>query len=141
MMPIDPRLESSSTHVIDLKLCHVRLSHNAAFPWILLIPKRESIIEIIDLPFSDQCQLMEEISQASRVMKSLFNPTKLNIANLGNVVPQLHIHVIARFKNDKAWPDPIWNSGINTSYSPIEKIERITHIKDAFLGIQKEREK
>ncbi len=131
-MWLDPRLESDSSFVIDLELCHVRLSHNAAFPWIFLIPHQASIFEIIDLSPSDQKQLMQEICLASVLMKSLFQPTKLNVASLGNIVSQLHIHIVARYKNDKAWPGPIWNSGINTMYPPKEKTERISRIKEAF---------
>lgn len=133
-MFIDPRLTSSSLHVIDLNLCQVRLNHNAAFPWILLIPQRESVTEIIDLSPSDQLQLMEEISLSSHVMKALFKPTKLNVASLGNVVPQLHLHVIARYENDKAWPHPVWNSGVNMEYGEQEKNVRIDLLKNAFLN-------
>lgn len=132
-MQLDIRLESDSTFVIDLKLCQVRLSHNAAFPWILLIPKPKELIEIIDLDPSDQYLLMEEISRASHVMKSLFHPIKLNVGSLGNVVPQLHIHVAARYEKDPAWPNPIWNSGIRTTYDPSAKAERIAQLRETFL--------
>lgn len=129
---LDPRLEKDSTFVIALELCDVRLHHNAAFPWIFLVPRREGICEIIELTPSDQHLLMEEIGVASQVMRHLFQPTKLNIANLGNIVPQLHIHIVARYDYDQAWPNPIWNSGINLSYDSKSKIERIAHLKDEF---------
>jgi diadenosine tetraphosphate (Ap4A) HIT family hydrolase len=134
MMTIDPRLESSSSHVIDLNLCQVRLNNNAAFPWMLLIPQRESVTEIIDLNSSDQHQLIEEISLVSQIMKDLFQPTKLNVASLGNIVPQLHVHIIARFETDQAWPHPVWNSGVNKDYREHEKSERIGLLKNAFLN-------
>ena len=139
MIPqLDPRLEADSTFVIDLQLCQVRLHHNAAFPWILLIPKLEGIVELLELNPSEQHSLMQEIILASQVMRNLFQPTKLNIANLGNIVPQLHIHIVARYKNDKAWPDPIWNSGVNTSYDPKAQLERMTQLKKHFFMLAPE---
>lgn len=116
-MNLDQRLSDSSEFIIDLKLCQVRLSKNAAFPWILLIPKPENIIELIDLSVADQHQLMNEIAAASSSMKDLFTPDKLNVATLGNVVPQLHIHIIARYKSDPIWPNPVWNT-IHQDYAP-----------------------
>lgn len=135
-MPLDPRLESDSTFITALELCDVRLSHNAAFPWILLIPRHDGISEIIDLSPTDQQLLMQEIVLASQVLQQLFQPTKLNVANLGNIVPQLHVHMVARYNSDKAWPHPIWNSGINDAYDPKAKFERITQLKDAFLRLK-----
>jgi diadenosine tetraphosphate (Ap4A) HIT family hydrolase len=134
-MTLDPRLESDSTFITTLELCDVRLSHNAAFPWILLIPRHDGISEIIDLDTSDQQLLMKEIVLASQVMQQLFQPTKLNVANLGNIVPQLHVHMVARYNSDKAWPHPIWNCGINDAYDPKTLDERIAQINDAFLRL------
>jgi diadenosine tetraphosphate (Ap4A) HIT family hydrolase len=134
-MKPDPRLEADSTFVTDLDLCQVRLSHNAAFPWILLIPKRDNVKEIIDLPNSDQQFLIQEIALASKVMQQLFSPFKLNVASLGNVVPQLHVHIIARYQTDKAWPGPVWNSGVSEGYDPEEKHYRINQMKENFNKI------
>jgi diadenosine tetraphosphate (Ap4A) HIT family hydrolase len=135
-MPFDPRLESDSTFITALELCDVRLSHNAAFPWILLIPKHNGIFEIIDLSPSDQQLLMQEIVLASQILQQLFQPTKLNVASLGNVVPQLHVHIVARYNSDRAWPHPVWNSGINIVYNPKTNLERIAQLKDAFLRLK-----
>jgi len=135
-VPLDPQLESDSAFILDLELCEVRLNHNAAFPWILLIPKGEGISEIIDLTPSSQPVLMSEIVLASQVMQRLFQPTKLNIASLGNIVPQLHVHIVARYDTDKAWPHPIWNSGINIAYDPKAKRTRITQLKNGFLHLK-----
>ena len=77
--------------------------------------------------------LMQEISVTSRVMRHLFHPTKLNVASLGNIVPQLHIHVIARYENDEAWPGPIWNSGVTAVYQLPLKEKRIDQLKETFL--------
>jgi diadenosine tetraphosphate (Ap4A) HIT family hydrolase len=130
---LDPRLASDSTFVADLELCQIRLSHNAAFPWILLIPQRKEVSEIIDLNANDQKILMQEIALASEVMQSIFHPTKLNIASLGNIVSQLHIHIIARYHMDPAWPHPVWNSGVESVYDLKEKEECITRLKATFL--------
>ena len=82
----------------------------------------------------DQMQLLKEINQASYVMRDLFSPTKLNIANLGNVVAQLHIHVIARFVTDKAWPNPVWNSQVDARYLPEHQQKMISQLAAAFQG-------
>lgn len=130
-MLLDPRLESDTSFIINLELCQVRLHHNAAFPWILLVPQQEGVCELTGLTPSNQALLMQEIVEASRVMQRLFNPSKLNMASLGNIVPQLHIHIIARYTTDGAWPNPVWNSGVTAAYSPEAKEERIRQIKDA----------
>lgn len=113
---LDPRLENDSVFVADWPLCQIRLSRNAAFPWLILIPRREDIVEIIDLSHADQTQLWQEIRKASTIMKKLYSPKKLNVANLGNIVAQLHVHVVARFEQDGAWPGPIWGSGITREH-------------------------
>lgn len=133
-MFLDPRLESQSSFITSLKLCQVRLHHNSAFPWILLIPQIKDTVEILDLSSSNQLLLMEEVAFASQVMENLFRPKKLNIANLGNVVPQFHVHIIARYDDDGAWPGPVWNSGIDGVYDSKAKIDRITQLKEAFLS-------
>ena len=98
----------SSHHLFDLKLCTVRLYDNSKFPWIMLIPKRKNINDITDLKSKDQVLLIKEIVFASNVMKKLFNTSKLNIEKVGNIVPQLHIHIIARYKKDSSWPLSVW---------------------------------
>ena len=98
----------TSHHLIDLKLCTIRLNDNSKFPWIILIPKRNKITDISDLNFKDQTLLMKEIVYASKVMKKLFKTSKLNVEKIGNIVPQLHIHIIARNKKDSSWPLSVW---------------------------------
>lgn len=131
---LHPKLATDSTYVCDLPVSQVRLSHNAAFPWLILIPRYADLSEIIDLEVSLQQQLWQEIARSSQIMRDLFQPTKLNVANLGNVVSQLHIHVIARFNSDPAWPNPVWNSQITTSYSAVEQQQRIMQLNKAFQG-------
>ena len=105
---IDKKFLKSSHHIIDLKLCTVRLHDNSKFPWIILIPKRNKIIDISDLNSRDQILLMKEIVYVSKIMKKLFKTSRLNIEKIGNIVPQLHIHIIARTKKDSSWPLPVW---------------------------------
>ena len=98
----------SSHHLLDLKLCTVRLHDNSKFPWIMLIPKRKNINDITDLNSKDQMLLMREIVFSSKVMKKLFKTSKLNVEKIGNIVSQLHIHIIARSKKDNTWPLSVW---------------------------------
>ena len=105
---IDSKFLKSSHHVTELKLCSIRLNDNSKFPWIILIPKRNKITDISDLNSKDQILLMKEIILVSKIMKKLFKTSKLNIEKIGNMVPQLHIHVIARSKKDSSWPLSVW---------------------------------
>ena len=105
---LDKKFLKSSHHVTELKLCSIRLNDNSKFPWIILIPKRNKITDISDLNSKDQILLMKEIILVSKIMKKLFKTSKLNIEKIGNMVPQLHIHVIARSKKDSSWPLSVW---------------------------------
>ena len=98
----------SSHHITDLQLCSIRLHDNSKFPWLILIPKRNKITDISDLNSKDQIQLIKEIVFVSKIMKKLFKTSKLNVEKVGNIVPQLHIHIIARFKKDSSWPLSVW---------------------------------
>ena len=105
---IDKKFLKSSHHIIDLKLCTIRLHDNSKFPWIILIPKRNKIIDISDLNSRDQILLMKEIVYVSKIMKKLFKTSKLNVEKIGNIVSQLHIHIIARTRRDDSWPLSVW---------------------------------
>lgn len=104
----DPRLEADSVPVADLALSAVRLSRDGAYPWAILVPRRPGATELIDLTAPERALLMEEIAQVSAALKVITGCDKLNVAAIGNVVSQLHIHVVARFRDDRAWPGPIW---------------------------------
>ena len=116
MFTLHPTLAADSLEIGDLELCHCRLINNMLFPWFLLIPKVEDVSEIVDLSANQQQLLMQESVWLSECLKSVFAPDRLNVAALGNQVPQLHVHHIARFKSDAAWPNPVWG-GQNQSYS------------------------
>tara|TARA_B100000795_G_scaffold241305_1_gene203994 strand:- start:425 stop:832 length:408 start_codon:yes stop_codon:yes gene_type:complete len=105
---LNKNLLKDSHFIIDLKLCSVRLIDNSKFPWIILIPNRKNIKDITELNSKDQFLLMKEIVDCSKLMKKIFKTKKLNIEKIGNIVPQLHIHVIARFVKDSSWPLSVW---------------------------------
>ena len=105
---LDKKFLNTSHHLTNLKLCTIRINDNSKFPWIILIPKRNKITEISDLNYKDQTLLMKEIVCVSKVMKKLFKTSKLNVEKIGNIVPQLHIHIIARSKKDSSWPLSVW---------------------------------
>lgn len=105
---LDPRLEADTLPIADLDLCSVRLMNDARYPWLVLVPRKSGMVEIFDLDDADQQQLLAEIRRCAGTLKALNQPDKLNIAALGNQVRQLHIHIIARYRDDAAWPDPVW---------------------------------
>ena len=105
---INKKLLKSSYHVTELKLCSLRLNDNSKFPWIILIPKRKNVTDMSDLNSKDQILLMKEIVYVSKIMKKVFKTSKINIEKIGNLVPQLHIHIIARSKKDSSWPLSVW---------------------------------
>jgi len=108
MYRINKKFLKSSHHITELKLCSVRLHDNSKFPWIILIPRRKKINDISELNLKDQILLMKEIVYSSKVMKKLFKTSKLNVEKIGNIFPQLHIHIIARSKKDSSWPLSVW---------------------------------
>ena len=105
---VNERFLKDSYFIVDLKLCSVRLIDNIKFPWIILIPNRKNITDITELNLKDQILLMNEIVHCSKLMKKIFKTKKLNVEKIGNIVPQLHIHVIARSVKDSSWPLSVW---------------------------------
>lgn len=116
---LDPQLARDTVAVGDLALSRVLLADDANYPWLILVPRRPGISEIIDLDDNEQVQLLREIATAARVLKSVTECEKLNIAALGNVVAQLHVHVIARARSDAAWPKPVWGAVPPAAYNPL----------------------
>ena len=127
-------LEQDSILVTKLELCQLRLMNNSDFPWVILVPELINIVEITDLKPSEFNKLNSEILQVAKVIKSVFTPDKLNIATIGNVVPQMHIHIVARFKNDRLFPKPVWGHEFKR-YSLEESKEIIHSIKIAINNI------
>ena len=127
MFKINNKFLKSSYHITDLKLCTVRLHDNSKFPWIILIPKRKNVTDISNLNSKDQLLLMNEIVYSSKVMKKIFKTSKLNVEKIGNIVSQLHLHIIARKKTDSSWPLSVWvvkerSYSTNTIYDILNKI-------------------
>lgn len=123
MFTVDPAFLATSEPLGDLALSHVRLQADARFPWIVLIPRRAAAFELEDLESGERDVLMDEILQAGgavrAVAEALGRPAgKLNVAQLGNVTPQLHVHVIARRREDAAWPAPVFGFGVAEPYAP-----------------------
>ncbi|MGE5538846.1 MAG: HIT domain-containing protein [Gemmatimonas sp.] len=114
---LDPQLERDTLPACELMLSSVRLMNDARFPWMILVPRRPGVHELLDLSFDDRHRLLDETAQVAEALRVVVKPRKLNIAAIGNVVAQLHVHVIARFADDAAWPRPVWGIGTATPYS------------------------
>ena len=113
---LDSRLEADTLPVGDLALSSVLLLNDARFPWFVLVPRIVGASELTDLSEEQSVQLMQEIRIATRVMLDLAKPDKVNVGALGNIVTQLHVHVVGRFRSDPAWPGPVWGHGTRTPY-------------------------
>lgn len=136
---LDHRLADSSFFIADWSLCRVSLKNDKTWPWLYLVPRREKIREIYDLAPPDQQQLIREVALAARALNTLYKPDKINTAALGNMVPQLHVHVFARFKSDPAWPKPVWAvQQDEISYTETEKNTEIHKLKECFENLRME---
>ena len=122
---------NSSHFITELKLCSIRLIDNCKFPWIILIPNRKKVTDITELKAKDQILLMKEIIFCSNKMKKIFKTSKLNVEKIGNVVPQLHLHIIARTKKDSSWPLSVWVVK-SKSYSKNKLEQTIGKLRKAF---------
>ena len=125
---LDPRLQSDTRHVQSLSLCDVLLMNDARFAWLVLVPRRAQLSEIDDLSLDAQAVLWREVHIASRALQDVAPCDKLNIGALGNIVRQLHVHVVARRQGDAAWPGPVWGSGKAEPYAADALNERIERI-------------
>ena len=105
---LHPQLAADTVAVGDLPLCRVLLMNDANYPWLILVPRRPDLVEILDLDEAERTRLMSEVARAAQALRAMTACHKLNVAALGNAVPQLHVHVIARFRGDPAWPKPVW---------------------------------
>ena len=116
----------------DWPLCRVLLMNDATYPWLILVPRRPGLRDFHDVDQSDMKQFTDEISRASRALQSSFTPIKINVAALGNMVPQLHVHIIARFADDPAWPGPIWGKVPSQAYESGALQERVMLLRESF---------
>src|SRR5882672_545592 len=122
---LHPQLAQDTVPVGDLALARVLLANDANFPWLILVPRKAGLVELIDLEENEQVQLLGEVAAAATALKSITECDKLNIAALGNQVSQLHVHVIARRHSDAAWPKPVWGVAAPIAYDPA--------VRDGFL--------
>lgn len=129
---LHPQLENDTVDVVRLPLSHVRLMNDRTWPWLVLVPAREQTTELFELDADERRLFVEEIALASTVLRGLFQPHKINVAALGNQVPQLHCHVIARFHHDPAWPRPVWGVQAPVPYEPHERATIVGALQDAF---------
>jgi len=129
------KLAADTVPIGVLPLCQVLLMNDANYPWCVLVPQRAGIREIHELAADDRRQLVEEIAAVAAAMASALAAQKMNVAALGNVVPQLHVHVIARYENDLAWPAPIWGRVPARLYESNEIAMRLTELRNAFNPI------
>jgi diadenosine tetraphosphate (Ap4A) HIT family hydrolase len=126
---LHPQLAADGIELARWPLSLVLLMDDGRFPWLILVPQRAGLREIHDLPAAERGVLVEEIARAGRLMQSAFRADKINTAALGNQVPQLHVHVIARFTGDAAWPNPIWSQGSRRPMNAAERAERISALR------------
>jgi diadenosine tetraphosphate (Ap4A) HIT family hydrolase len=127
---LHPQLAADTHPLAVLELCDLRLMDDANYPWLVLVPRVAAAREMIDLDGDQRHRLTDEIDLAARLLREAFQPHKLNIAALGNLVPQLHVHVIAREETDPAWPAPVWGRVAARPYPPESLVERVRLLRD-----------
>ncbi|MBY5809013.1 HIT domain-containing protein [Rhizobium leguminosarum] len=131
---LDPRLENDSISIMATGLCDLRLSKDARWPWLILVPRRADITEIFELTPLDQVLLAFETELVAKALKKITGATKINVGALGNIVRQLHVHVIARFEGDANWPGPVWGFGHAEPYEDGKRDEFTAKLREALLS-------
>ena len=139
MFTLRSELIQDTYFIGTLTLCRVLLMNNRLFPWVILVPERENMREIFQLQEIDRHKLIDEIAIISDIIQKIYQPDKINVAALGNKVEQLHVHIIARFKTDQAWPEPVWGRGLEsydeeTALQTIEKISNACAKDNGFIS-------
>jgi len=128
---LDPRLVADTSPVARLDLCELRLMNDARFGWLVLVPQRAGLVEIADLTPSERTLLWHEVDRAGTALRSVAPCDKLNLGALGNIVRQLHVHVVARCEGDAAWPGPVWGNGAAVPYGDVERNALTDRLRDA----------
>lgn len=128
---LHPQLADDTHPLAQFALSELRLMDDANYPWLVLVPRVADAVELIDLDATQRHALTDEIDRVSRALRDLFHPHKLNVAALGNLVPQLHVHVIARYEQDPAWPKPVWGMAAALPYTEEALIQRIGQLQAA----------
>ena len=131
---LHPRLAADTRAVADLALCRVLLMNDSRFPWLILVPRLHGAREIVDLAPDDRRLLAEETDKAAAALRAHCPTDKLNIAAIGNIVDQLHVHIVARRRDDAAWPGVVWGHGSAIPYAPAAATDRLTALKNALMA-------
>lgn len=126
---LHPRLEADAAFVADWPLCRVLLMNDARYPWLILVPRRADVTEIMELTAAERTLLVEEMARAGEAVRTLAGVAKLNIGALGNLVPQLHVHVVGRRPGDPAWPGPVWGHSPSVPYETAARDALITLVR------------
>ena len=134
MFELDSQLSTDTTLLGSWPLCEVLLNNDANYPWCILVPRRANITEVHHLGLDDRQQLLKESCHLAELMTSLFSPDSMNVAALGNVVSQLHVHHIVRYKDDLAWPGPVWGAHKALPYSSAEFEDRVSRLRAVLSG-------
>ena len=134
---LDPRLAADTVLITDLPLCRALLFNDRRYPWVIRVPRVADVREIHQLPEPSRHQLMTESCRVASVLEELFAPDKMNVAALGNIVPQLHVHHVARRREDPAWPGPVWGHSPREPYPASEATERVRQIKPLLSGVDR----
>lgn len=125
------RLAADTVFVANWPLSRVLLMNDARFPWLVLVPRRADVTELFQLSQKERQELMEEVAQASKKLKTITAAAKINVGTLGNLVPQLHLHVVARNPGDAAWPGPVWGHGTSVAYEGAERDALVAKLRSA----------
>lgn len=128
---LDPRLAADTLAVTSLALCDVLLVNDSRYPWLILVPRRSGLVEITDLDAHEQATLWQEVNCASAALRAIGPCEKLNLGALGNIVRQLHVHLVARCTGDSAWPGPVWGHGRAVAYAREQAAIRVTALQAA----------
>jgi len=129
---LDDRLAADTSEVCLQELSYVGLMNDARYPWLVLVPRQNGLVEVNDLDTGGRALLWREVEQSCSVLKDLYPQAKINIGALGNIVRQLHVHVIARHEGDAAWPGPVWGVGDAQFYEDVGLAELLTRLREKF---------
>ncbi len=135
MFELHPVLAADTRPVLDLPLCRVLLMNDAQYPWLILVPRLPDLREVHDLPAQLRAQLWAEVDAVAEALAGHVQADKMNVATLGNQVPQLHVHCIARFRDDAAWPRPVWGVHSPRPYDDAEASQRIARLKTLLVPL------
>jgi diadenosine tetraphosphate (Ap4A) HIT family hydrolase len=135
MFELDERLQRDTLALGDFPLCRLLLMNDARFPWFILVPRRNHIQEIFDLSGAEQPLLWREVTSLTQNLYLALKADKMNVASLGNLVPQLHVHVVARYRNDPAWPEPVWGTPDPLPYETVQ-MQKVSEVLEGFLGTE-----